>query len=107
MKILAAIAILIAGIAVVFALQNSVPVFVSFLGWQVQQSMALVLLVAFALGAAFGLLVSMPTMIKRMRKIAHLKHQLDDQANDLEMAHQQLDEVNRALARLQPTDPSM
>jgi len=50
MKLFTLLALLIAIIAGLFALQNATPVFVQFLGWQTQSSMALILLVTFALG---------------------------------------------------------
>jgi putative membrane protein len=93
MKIFTLFALLIAIIAGVFALQNATPVFVQFLGWQAQASMALILLVTFALGVLFGFLISLPTMIQRMRKIAHFRSRADQLAHDLDVANRKLSET--------------
>lgn len=101
MKIFTLFALLVAIVAVIFASQNSMPVFVRFLGWQTQQSMALVLMLTFTLGVAFGFLVSLPPMIRRMRRISHLKHQVNTQASDLDNVSQKLAEVKKQLTVLQ------
>jgi putative membrane protein len=93
MKIFTLFVLLIAIIVGVFALQNATPVFVQFLGWQTQASMALILLVTFALGVLFGFLISLPTMIQRMRKIAHFRSQADQLAHDLDIANRKLSEA--------------
>ncbi len=57
-------ALVIAVIAVIFALQNTITVTVSFLAWKVIGSLSLVLLVTLAIGALIGLLVLAPSAIK-------------------------------------------
>lgn len=94
MKLFTLFALLIAIVAGVFALQNSTPVFVQFMGWQTQASMALILLITFSLGVLFGFLISLPTMIQRMGRIAHLKSQVDQLAYDLDSANRKLAEVS-------------
>lgn len=94
MKLFTLLALLIAIIAGLFALQNATPVFVQFLGWQTQSSMALILLVTFALGVLFGFLISLPTMIQRMRKIAHFRSQTEQLAYDLDAANRKLSEAS-------------
>ncbi len=94
MKLFTLLALVIAIIAGVFALQNSTPVFVQFLGWQIQASMALILLVTFALGVLFGLLISLPTMIQRMRKISHFKSQTHQLTDNLVEANRKLSEAD-------------
>jgi putative membrane protein len=93
MKLFTLLALLIAITAGLFALQNATPVFVQFLGWQTQSSMALILLVTFALGVLFGFLISLPTMIQRMRKIAHFRSQAEQLAYDLDVANRKLSEA--------------
>jgi len=55
-------------IAVLFALQNIVPVTVAFLAWTFQGSLALVLFVAFVAGAFASFLASLPSMVKGRRR---------------------------------------
>ena len=64
------IALVIAIVAVIFALQNSIPVTVVFLVWRFEGSLALVLLLTLAIGVILGLSVSMPSIIRRGRTIA-------------------------------------
>ncbi|MFH1575455.1 MAG: LapA family protein [Candidatus Nealsonbacteria bacterium] len=58
-------ALIIAIIAVLFALQNASIILISFLAWQFQGSLALVLLLTFALGFITGLLIILPKLIKK------------------------------------------
>jgi uncharacterized integral membrane protein len=105
MKIFILFALLIAIVAVVFALQNSVPVLISFLGWQTQGSMALILLIAFSLGVLFGFLISVPPIIGRMRKISQLQRKVDEQGIDMENITRKLTETNTQLTTLQDLPP--
>lgn len=57
-------ALVIAVIAVIFALQNTMVIPISFLAWKVTGSLSLVLLVTLAIGAVIGLLVLAPSTIK-------------------------------------------
>ncbi|MDP6776078.1 MAG: LapA family protein [Candidatus Latescibacteria bacterium] len=68
MQIYLIIALVVAILSVVFAVQNTAPVTVSLLGWKFESSLALVLLVTFALGVVTSLLVSIPAMVKRRRR---------------------------------------
>jgi uncharacterized integral membrane protein len=77
MQLLLIVGIIIAILAVVFALQNAIPITVSFLVWKFESSLALVLLIAIALGILMSLLVSVPSMIKRRGMISSQKKQLE------------------------------
>lgn len=74
MPLMIIVAIIIAIAAVAFAMQNSVPVTVVFLFWRFDGSLAMVVLLALALGAVIVALVSTPATlrsnwaIKRQRK---------------------------------------
>jgi putative membrane protein len=56
--------LIIAVVAVIFALQNTAAVTVSFFIWQFDQSLALVLLLAVALGVLIAVLTLLPTVIR-------------------------------------------
>ena len=60
--VIAAIVIAIVGVA--FAMQNSVPVTVVFLFWRFDGSLAMILLLALALGAAIVILASTPATLR-------------------------------------------
>lgn len=105
MKLFSVFALLIAIVAVVFALQNPTPVLVQFFGWQTVGSMALVLMITFTLGVAFGLLISVPPMLRRMKTIAQLKRQMHDQSHDLEAVNHQLIDARTQITASQATPP--
>jgi lipopolysaccharide assembly protein A len=59
------VALGLAILTVIFALQNAIPVTVTFFIWQFEGSLALVLMLTFALGVLVSLLVSIPAMLKK------------------------------------------
>ena len=61
------IAAFIAVLAVIFALQNAVPITVSFLFWQVNSSLALVLIMAFIAGLITSFLFNLLAHLKRTK----------------------------------------
>lgn len=63
-------------VAVLFALQNLVPVQVTFLAWTFEGSLALVLFVALIVGAVISVLVSVPSMIKARWTASGLRKQI-------------------------------
>lgn len=91
MQLLTIAAIGFAILASTFALQNNVPVSVSFLAWSFEGSLAVVLLIALAMGALILALVSTPsvlrdrwTLSRQRRRIADLEHTCQKQG--IEMA---------------------
>lgn len=62
--------------AVMFALQNNVPVTVTFLVWRLDGSLAIVLLLALGLGVIIAGLVSSPTVIRGQWSTSRLKRQV-------------------------------
>jgi len=78
------VAIIVAILAVVFALQNAVPIIVSFLTWRFESSLALVLLITLALGIIMSLLVSVPSMIKRRKMISSQKKKIQELESGLQ-----------------------
>jgi len=71
-------AIVVAILAVVFALQNAVPITVSFLTWRFESSLALVLLITVALGILMSLLVSVPSIVKTRKMISSQKKKIQE-----------------------------
>lgn len=65
MQVFFIISLLIAIGAVTFALQNPGVVVIQFLAWQFQGSLALILLLTFALGFLSSFLLSLATMVRR------------------------------------------
>lgn len=77
-------AIIVAILTVVFALQNTIPITVSFLTWNFKSSLALVLLITLTLGILMSLLVSAPSMIKKKRIISSQKKKIQELENNLQ-----------------------
>ncbi len=87
------LALLFAILAVIFAVQNTDAVQVVFFSWQMEGSLALVVLIALAVGVLIGLLVMTPSVVKRSlnlsgqrKKIAGLEKDLDDHKTRLSEA---------------------
>jgi len=79
------VALVIAIVAVIFALQNTMTITISFLAWKVTGSLSLVLLVTLAIGVVIGLLVLSPSAIKNSlavssnrKRIGSLEKELDE-----------------------------
>ncbi len=101
MQIFLVVALIIAILAVIFALQNPMPITVSLLAWQFEGSLALVLLIALTLGVLISLLVSVPTVIRRNRAITAQRKTI----RELESRLAERDQQKQAPAREQPEQP--
>ncbi len=77
MQLMVILGILVAIGGVAFALQNNVPVTVTFLVWRFDSSLAMVLMLALALGAIIVALVTTPAVIRSGWTIAHLRSEID------------------------------
>jgi lipopolysaccharide assembly protein A len=86
------IAIAIAVAAVAFALQNNVPVTVTFLVWRFDSSLAMVLLLALAIGAVVMALVTAPGAVRARWTMSRQRKELS--------------ELRAATSRPAPAEPS-
>jgi uncharacterized integral membrane protein len=87
------LALLIAITAVVFALQNTLTVSISFLVWKITGSLSLVLLVTLAIGVVIGLLVLAPRLFKSTFRVASHRKRIG-------LLEQELDEHKAVLKQL-------
>lgn len=74
--------LLIGALIVIFALQNIVTVSVTFLVWQIDGSLALILILALVAGFMMSVLLSIPEIFKTRAEFARLKKrnaQLEDE----------------------------
>jgi len=71
------VALVIAVIAVLFALQNSMLVTISFLSWEISGSLSLVLLATLAIGVLIGLLVLAPSALKKTFKASSQRKRIN------------------------------
>jgi putative membrane protein len=80
------LALVLALIVTIFAVQNNTSIDVTFLAWKIDGSLALILIITFALGILIGLLVSTPAWIRRVRQSAELKRNIRVLEKDLQDA---------------------
>jgi GGDEF domain-containing protein/uncharacterized integral membrane protein len=91
MRLFVVLAIAIALLAVIFALQNTMVVGVSFLPWQFEGPLALFLLITLALGIGVGLLVSIPAIVRRSWSLSRQTHQVESLNQQLQDKDQERD----------------
>ncbi len=103
MQIFLFFALFIALMAVVFALQNSAPVQISFLLWRFDSSLALVLLVALVAGALMSFFVSLPSNVRarwtirqQRKKMTEMENRLAELETQVTQARKQAEEAVRA-----------
>lgn len=81
MQLLLIVALGLAILTVIFALQNPIPVGVTFLIWRFEGSLALVLISTFALGVIVSLLISIPAIVKRRSIISNQTKKITELEN--------------------------
>ena len=79
---------------------------VTFLVWKLDQSLALVLLMAIALGVIIGLLTISPTVIRSKIQLSSRKKKIDTLEKSLQEAHSRIeDQTNRITELEKPATP--
>ena len=76
-------ALLVAALAIVFALQNGTPATITFMTWTFQGSLALILLIALGVGALISLLASLPARVRDKLVISAQKKKLAELESSL------------------------
>ncbi len=77
MFIFLVIGLLLGAVTVIFALQNITTVTVVFLAWQIEGSLAVIILLAVASGILISLLASFPGALRRTFQMSKLKKHND------------------------------
>lgn len=103
--ILLIIALIITILAVIFALQNTATVTVTFFAWQFDQSLALVLIITIILGVVIGLLTILPGSVRNKWKLSNLRKKSDALDKKLKEETAKREEVERQLLLLQNPPP--
>lgn len=98
------IALLIAVLAVVFALQNSMLVTVSFFSWTVTGSLSLVLLATLAIGVLIGLLVLVPSLLKKTIKSSSQRKRIDALEHEVSQHKAKVAELQKPVPTLSTPD---
>lgn len=73
MRIFFVIALILALLVTVFAVQNNQPITISFLFWSIEGSLALVLMVTLVLGIVIGVLLMAPGSVRNRLQIGGLQ----------------------------------
>lgn len=96
------LALIVAVAAVVFALQNTAPVTVSFFVWQFKdQPLALILLLALAAGVLIGLLTILPGAVRNKWRTISQRKKIDGLEKNLQETQDRLEQARQELAALQ------
>lgn len=93
MQIFLILALLIALVAVIFAIQNVAVVSISFFAWHVQVSLAVALLAALGAGVLISILVSIPGMVKRGWNSASNKKKFSSLEGERNLLNAKVDEI--------------
>ncbi len=98
------IGIILGGAVVIFALQNLAPVMVTFLSWNFEGSIALIVLASLFAGILISSLFSLPSMVKNMIRESRLKghnealrRELEDHKTMLNEAHQKIADTEKVI----------
>lgn len=102
MQLMLIFGILFAIGSVTFALQNNIPVTVTFAIWRFESSLAMVLLLALGLGATIAALLSSPTVIRGQWTASCLRRQLAGLEEEKSVLERRVSELEIELARLSP-----
>ena len=70
------IGLIVAIVLVIFAVQNSEAETISFLVWKAELSLALVLLIAFAVGSIVGYLITFPNIRQKSKELKKRKEEI-------------------------------
>jgi uncharacterized integral membrane protein len=105
MQLLLILGIVFAIGAVIFALQNSVPVTVAIASWHYDSSLAVVLLVALGLGALIAGLVSTPSVIKGQWASARLRRQVAILEDDKASLERRIHEIESRMPQEKSSTP--
>ena len=88
MRIYLILALILAIIVTIFAVQNNEAVDVSFLTFELNGSLALVLMLTLTVGIIIGILVSAPASLRRRLEISGLKKNVRKMEKDLASARE-------------------
>jgi len=98
------VALVIAVLAVLFALQNSMLITISFLNWEISGSLSLVLLATLAIGVLIGLLVLTPSALKKTIKTSSQRKRINALEHEVSEHKAKVAELQRPLPKLSSPD---
>ncbi len=100
------IALVIAALAILFAAQNNDPAIVTFLFWEFESSLALVLVLSLLAGALISFFVSLPTNLRVRWSLRNQKKKLSELEKSLQEQTARLTELEAEIASANsPAEP--
>ena len=87
MPLLLILAVVLAALTALFAIQNSGVITVSYLGWETDASLALILILTLGIGILIGYLAGLPSSLRKTSQLRRVKRDLgalQDAAAELE-----------------------
>ncbi len=98
MQVFLIISLILAVLAIIFALQNTASASVIFIVWTFNGSLALVLLVALAAGILISFLASLPTLIRDRLMISRQTRKLAELESSLAEYQQKIGNLQKEVA---------
>jgi uncharacterized integral membrane protein len=106
MRILIILAVVLALLVTIFAVQNITPTAIQFLFWNVTGSLALVLMVTFSVGILIGLMVMIPAAVRGRFQTADLRRTVKSLESRLDEAHRSIEAISTARTETNEAEPS-
>lgn len=101
MRLFLVLALLIAIAAVIFSFQNAMPIMVYLGIWNFEASLALVLLSTLGIGILIGILVSLPSAVRRSMAIAKDERHIDQLKANLNTQLEVVSQQQKRIANLE------
>lgn len=98
MQIFLFLALILMGVTIIFAVQNTSTTIIRFLTWQTEGSLALVLLIATAAGALISFFFSLPTLVRDKWTVRSLKKKMNELEIEIDQKNPQLQETDQKIA---------
>lgn len=71
------LAVALAAVSAIFAIQNAGIITVSFLGWEWEASLALILILSLGVGIVIGYLAGLPSTFRKASQLRQMRRELD------------------------------
>jgi uncharacterized integral membrane protein len=101
MQILLVFALGIAFLAILFAIQNNDIISISFLFWETEGSLALILFIALVAGALISYLATTPSQIKGRLTISSQRKQITELESQLSSTQDELAQIQEKQAQIE------
>lgn len=98
MQIFLFLALILMGITIIFAVQNTSTTMVRFLTWQTEGSLALVLLIAAAAGALISFFFSLPTLVRDKWTVRSQRKRLNELETEIDQQNSRMQDSEKRLA---------